>query len=283
VLLSRTESTQFGKSFYDRTMEERWTAGDKIAGLLRAPAFLKARFAWPAAWATLLGWPGEKYGTELIEVRLKPEAWIAMFRTSTATWEVRDLKGTVIANDELLKRPDRIAAVHFVHDAVGPPGTAPGARVRVGEGREAYREYVLCNESMIESWSVGTQSIATEISAGADVVEAVAKYFAARPPPAQRQDRWNAHVALLIWAELAPATQPKELYEAALAFPNTNYMIDPDALQKLALQMRALKMRGAGTTHKPTMLFPGAKPVPVPPPPPPPVYNNNKKYRGTFY
>jgi hypothetical protein len=286
VLLSRSDSQQYGRSFYDRSMELRWLAGDKIAGLLRAPAFAKSRFGWPAAWATKLGWPGETYGGELIEVTLKPNAWIAMYRTSTQTWEVRDLQGEIVASAELLKRPDRIAAVHFVHDSVTPP-PATGAIVLApvsGDGRAAYREYVLCNESMIESWSVGTDRVATEITAGADVVEAAAKYFEARPPPPQRDDRWNAHVALLVWSGLVQATAAKELYETALAFPNPNYVTDPAGLRKLAGALRTLRQHGASTAHKPTMLFAGAKPVAVPPPPPPPPpYKSNPKYRGTFY
>jgi len=281
VLLSRTESPKYGKSFYDRVMEERWLSGDKLAGLLRAPAFLKARFAWPAPWATLLGWPGEVYGGQLIEATLKPNAWIAMYRTSTKTWEVRDLQDKVVDAGEVLRRPDRLAAVHFVHDAVGPPAAVASTRPSAADGREAYREYVLCNESMIESWSVGTDRIGAEIAANADTVLAVAKYLEARPSPAQRADRWNAHVALLVWPGLVPASAPKELYELALAFPNTNYVPEPDALRKLADGLRALRQHGAATVHKPTMLFTGAKAPAIPPPPPPKPGRIMKRY-GTY-
>lgn len=285
VLLSRSESPQFGKAYYDRVMESGWMAGDKIAALLRSPAFLKARFAWPAAWATLLGWPGETYGTQLVEVTLKPEAWVAMYRTSLRTWEVRDMSGAVIPTDELFKRPDRLAAVHFVHDAISMPNnTGATVRASAGDGREAYREYVLCNESMIESWSVATESILTHLSASADLLDATAKYFEQHPPPAQREDRWNAHVAMIVWTSLVPATAAKELYEASLAFPNPNYVIEPEPIAKLASTLRLLQQSGKPTIHRPTMLFPGAKPVSVPPPPPPPPPGkiNNKKWRGTF-
>jgi hypothetical protein len=284
VLLSRTESPKYGKSYYDRVVEDRWMGGDKIAALLRAPAFLKARFAWPAAWATLLGWPGESYGGQLIEVTLKPDAWIALLRTSAPAWEVRDLSGKIVPNDELLKHPERLAAVHFVHDAVTPPaGTSPSFRASAPDGREAYREYVLCNESMIESWAVGTPRIAEQIRAGADLVDAVAKYFEARPPPALREDRWNVHVALLVWPGLEPATAPQQLYEAAIAFPNPSYKIEPAALRNVSAALRKLQQRAASTTYSPTAKFPGAKPVPVPPPPPPPPPSKIKKWRGTFY
>lgn len=285
VLLSRSESPKYGKSFYDRKMEERWMAGDKLAALLRAPAFLKARFAWTAPWATLLGWPGESYGGQLIEVTLKPDAWIVMFRTATSSWEGRDLSGAVVPMEKLLKRPDRIAAIHFVHDAVVPPpatGAAP-ARVSAPDGRDAYREYVLCNESMVESWAIGTERIQAEIQAGAEILEATAKFFAVQPPPVQRSDRWNAHVALIVWPGLVEVSNAKEAYEAALAFPNTNYAIDPQQIRAIATALRGISQRAKSTVWKPTSVFPGARPVPIPPPPPVPPVSQRRKYYGTFY
>ncbi len=284
VLLSRTESPTNGRSFYDRKIEERWMAGDKLAALLRAPAFQKARFAWPAAWATVLGWPGESYGGQLVQVTLKEDAWIVLLRTSTPAWEARDMSGNVVPIDQVMKRPDRIAAVHFVHDAVAPPPSGAAiARVSSPDGRDAYREYVLCNESMIASWAVGTDQVASEIAAGADLAEAAAKFFEAHPPPVQRVDRWNAHLALLVWPGLVEAAAAKELYESAIAFPSSNYVIEPAQLRILAAALRGLTQHGAATVHKPTSVFPGARPVPVPPPPPVPPTPPRRKYYGTFY
>jgi hypothetical protein len=281
VLLSRSESPQYGRSYYDTVMDARWLGGDKLASVLRAAAFQKARFAWPAAWATFLGWPGEKYGTQLIEVTLKPDAYIAMYRTSTAKWEVRDLSDAVIPEAQALKSPGRIAAVFFVHDGITAPPATATTRPSRGDGREAYREYVLCNESMIESWSIGTEPIAKELRTSADTMEAAAKYFRVNAPPPQRADRWNAHVALLVWPSIVPASGAKELFEAALAFPNPNYVIDPAALESLAKELRQLGQVAPATTHQPTLKFPGAKPVPIPPPPPPPPAWQ-KKWRGTY-
>lgn len=282
VLLSRTESPKYGRSYYDIVMDGRWLGGDKLASILRAAAFQKARFSWPAAWATFLGWPGEKYGDQLIEVTLKPEALVAMIRTSTAKWEVRDLTDAVVTEKEALAHPERIAAVFFVHDGISAPSSTASVRPSTGDGREAYREYVLCNESMIESWSVGTEGIAKEIRASADAMDAAARYFEAHPPPPQRADRWNAHVALLVWPGIVPDSGPKELFEAALAFPNPNYVIDPAGLRKLAEALRRIRQVAPPTKHEPTLAFPGAKPVPIPPPPPPPPAWKQRKWRGTF-
>ncbi|MEZ4315669.1 MAG: hypothetical protein R3F14_47240 [Polyangiaceae bacterium] len=282
VLLSRTESPTRGRSYFDVMMDVRWNAGDKFAGLLRAPAFQKARFAWHAPFATLLGWPGESYGTELLQVTLKPEALIAMYRTSSQKWEIQDLAGKTVTEAEAIRRPERIAAVFFVHDAVSIPSTTSPSPSGRSRGYEAYREYVLCNESMIESWSFGTEAIAKELATEADALDAAAAHFERHRPPEQRTDRWNAHVAMLVWPSLVPLEAPKELYEAALAFPNPSYEINPASLRTLAKTLREMKPSGLGLSHTPNMKFPGAHPVPVPPPPPPPPAWK-KKWRGTFY
>ncbi|MEZ4295304.1 MAG: hypothetical protein R3B70_10045 [Polyangiaceae bacterium] len=183
VLLSRTESPTRGRSYFDVMMDVRWNAGDKFAGLLRAPAFQKARFAWHAPFATLLGWPGESYGTELLQVTLKPEALIAMYRTSSQKWEIQDLAGKTVTEAEAIRRPERIAAVFFVHDAVSIPSTTSPSPSGRSRGYEAYREYVLCNESMIESWSFGTEAIAKELATEADALDAAAAHFERHRPP----------------------------------------------------------------------------------------------------
>ncbi len=281
VLLSRTESPTYGRSHYDRVMEGLWRGGNKLASLLQSPAFQKARFAWPAAWATFLGFPGEKYGDQLVSVTLDPRAYIAMYRTSIGKWEARDLSDAVVPEAEVLRHPERIAAVYFVHDSVPSPSASTALRASAGDGREAYREYVLCNEAMIESWSVGTDAVAAEIAAEADAMEAAARYFEVNTPPPQRADRWNAHVALLVWPSVVPASGPKELFEAALAFPNPNYVIEAEQLRSLAKALRATRQSGAPTTHRPAMKFPGAKLVPLPPPPPPPPVYKRRPY-GTY-
>ncbi|MBK8254369.1 MAG: hypothetical protein IPK82_17085 [Polyangiaceae bacterium] len=278
TLLSRSESPKYGRSFFDVKLDFRWVGGDKFAGLLRAQAFRKARFAWHAPWATLLGYPGETYGTELLRVTLKPEAWIVYFSTSDPGWDVRDTTGKQVTVAEAQKHPERIAAIFFLHDAVAlpTPGSAPSVSAKNG-GREAYREYVLCNESMIESWEVGTQEVMNEIASEAAAIEAAATYFERHRPVGQRVERWNAHVALLVWKGHVELTDPASLYESALAFPNQNYLLDAQTLTDLAAKLRAIKPSGEPILFKPNVKFPGAKPEPVPPPPPP------KKWRGTFY
>jgi hypothetical protein len=90
VLLTRTESPVHGPAYYDQIVAARAAAGDALAQKLRTPAFAKARHAWANPWATLLGWPDESYGDELIAVTLKPEAWTLALSTSKEGWKAYD-------------------------------------------------------------------------------------------------------------------------------------------------------------------------------------------------
>src|SRR6185295_8257090 len=48
---------------------------------------------------------------------LDPGAWIAKLWTSRPGWEVVDLDERPVPVEEVLRRPDRLAAVYFVNDA----------------------------------------------------------------------------------------------------------------------------------------------------------------------
>ncbi len=91
-----------------------------------------------------------------------------MFRTSTTTWEVRDTGGRRGREDQAMQPArthrrwcsschDRWCLLRARRRCAAAPGTAA----------RPYREYVLCNEVMIESWPVGTDSVVKEIAAGA--------------------------------------------------------------------------------------------------------------------
>lgn len=51
----------------------------RMAKVLVGPTFAKGRYAWSAAWATRMGWPGESYGNQLLRIELRPEAYIVAF------------------------------------------------------------------------------------------------------------------------------------------------------------------------------------------------------------
>jgi hypothetical protein len=292
VLLTRTESAERGASFFDRVVAGRAASGEPVAKLLRTSAFARARYAWPAPWATVLGWPGETYGEELVRITLKPDAWIAKLTASRPGWEIVDLEDRPVPEAEALKNPARIAAVYFVNDVYAP--RRRGSFADTGGG-SAFREFVICNESMVDSWSAGTDEIAHEIEAGAGALEALARHRDRHPPAPIDVDEWNRRVAGSVWTGGDPLASPERLYEAALAFPNDNYVPTAAVARTLAKKLRALPRAGA-LTHRPKVAFPAASSIapvhdggspgkpgsaPIPPAPPPAPRPPRKRPRGT--
>jgi hypothetical protein len=276
TLLTRTESAKHGASYFDQIVDDRAKRGDALAAVLRTSPFVRARYTWPAPFATFGGWPGEVYGGQLLRIDLKPTAWIAVLRTSRLGWDIVDLDDRPVELAEVLLHPERIAAVHFIHDAPG------SGSYRTSAGpleRAAFREYVVCNESMIASWSTGTDAIAAEIGAEADALAAFARHLRKHPARAESLVAWNARIALEVWPSTSVPLAPETTYEATLAFPNQGYLPDAEALLALAEALRKVVPRGApGVEHHPTAVFKAsAKVVPLPAPKPP-----RPKPHGTY-
>jgi hypothetical protein len=275
VLLTRSVSPVHGPAFYDQVVSQRAGAGDALAQKLRTPGFARARFAWPVPWATILGWPGETYGDELIEVELKPTAWIAKLVTGKPGWEVVDLDDRPVPLDEALLHAERIGAVYFVHDtpAKGYARTSAGPAERAG-----FREYVLCNESMIASWQVGAPRLAQVIEGSAELVEALRRELPAEPAPQRPVDDWNAAVVASVWPATEVNGSLERAYEATLSFPNENYVLTVERLDALARKLRAVVVRGPSVAHRPEVAPPDLSVRPLPPAVPRP----RSPRRGTF-
>jgi len=257
ILLTRTDSPKFGASYFEQVLHVRAeTTKDPLAKLLRTNAYARARFAWSAPWATLLGIGGESYGEELIEITLKPEAWIVAMYSSNPAFEVFDLEGRKIPNKDALAHPERIAAVYFEHDQ---PARGYAASIAGPEERAAYREYIVCNESMVASWSTRTDAIRKEITDSADALEALAKNLAERPPSPREMTgnagTWSFKVPLETWRLANPTPSPLSAYETSIAFPEGAYTPTPQNLLRLAQKLRALSWQGAPITYFPSAKF----------------------------
>jgi hypothetical protein len=264
VLLTRTESPERGSSYFSQRLSLRAKEGDELAKLLQSGGFAKARHAWPAPWATFLGSPGERYGDELIQIKLKPEAWFVVFRSSKPDLSVVDMESRAISSEDALAHPERIAAVYFVHDELGKEGAASSAPPPV---RAAYREYVLCNESMIASYAVYTEDIKQELQRSADAVAALATHLQKSPSPPLLPSGWNLSVARESWMQITPPKEPLSIYETALSFPNELYLPDSSRLFDLADRLRKLVFDEKPIHHMPTLKFPkqtSTKPKPLP-------------------
>ena len=235
-LLLREESPTRGASYIDQVLAAM-TAVDPLAKLLFSTGYAKMRFAWHAPWATRLGWEGESYGRELVRVTLRSDAIVVALSTGRGFFDARDMENRRIPIDKAIATPRRIAAIYFVSEK------GAGRYAMFPEPTETYRELVLCNEAMIESWAIGGEEIEREIEREATALEAFARHLRTRPalpadiaPPAA----WRALAA-------DAARPPERAYAAALAFANAKYRLDPDALEALAAVMRSTPKRPAVT------------------------------------
>jgi hypothetical protein len=193
--------------------------------LLSGPQFAKARYAWSQPWATRVGWPGETYGDQLVRMVLRPEAWLARYRSGQL--DVVDMANAPVTLSDALAHPERLAGVFFVRDA-GTGGPICGGSFAGGD--DGYREFIIGNESMIEEWSLGTSLIRERLESDIALVTAFFEQVRPCPPTGDAHD-WNLGV-VCSWAR-PPLVSELDAYAAALAIPSPGY--HPSAASLAAL------------------------------------------------
>jgi hypothetical protein len=207
-LLVATASEGFGRSRFILDLEDalkKRAAGFETARVvLEHPQLSRRRYAWPSPFATRMGLALRGYGDALIRVVLKEGTHIARFDPSTP-WSIVDTSGARV--DAL--DPEKLGAVFHVRYV--PPATAP------------FREYVLCNEARVESWSVGTDDIKHEIDEERSLLAALAN---------------ETIVPVPSWPALAD-TSLGASWHASLAFDNERYAPTRDRLLAIAKSLES--------------------------------------------
>lgn len=211
-LLHRKRSARGGRSRFDRAI--RTTPKRPIVRHLTAPDLAFRRFAWPYPWATLLGWPGEQYGNQLLRVELKPcQTAICRVTCKENFYDTMTMERT-LTDVKLRWRRDRpvekVGAVFHDHMAAGQ-----GTPMRV-----ALREYVLFKPAMIAGFSHGDARCLAAIRADLafldDLLTRTPKFLARTLP-----SRWPIRVR-----------SEAEAFIANLAFLNPNYRPDVANLKR---------------------------------------------------
>jgi hypothetical protein len=226
VLLTRTETAGLGRGYaftaIDALAARGTAAENQLLAKLSGELFVKVRFAWPNAWATRMGWPGEDYGDQLLRIVLKPEAWIVIVSDGVGI-AVIDMNNQLVPVADALAHSERIGAVYFYKRDV----TGLGSFQSCSGG---YREFIVGNEAMIEEWSLGTEEIAERIRADAALIDDFLGDVRAMPPsvdPATfNQD------TVCGWDN--PASDEVSRYERALSIPSEYYAPLPEALANLS-------------------------------------------------
>jgi hypothetical protein len=193
--------------------------GADVARVLRDdPQLSRRRYAWPAPFATVLGVGPRAYGNALIRIDLRGDAWIGRFAPAERDpFTFVDATGHRIANADVVAAPERIAAIFHVRTEAAVP----------------YREYVVCNPAMIDTWSIATPEIRAELDAERSLVSelgAIALPHAEAP-------------AVTAWSTKARTTLAR--WHATLAFDNERYRPLPAALAHLAKTLANYDPAGA--------------------------------------
>jgi len=208
LLVATTRSGGF-ISPYNRELLQVSARGSVIANeLMTHPMLARRRYAWPAPFATVLGLGPRSYGNALIRIALRPEAWIGRFDPDAAEpFAFRDASNAKIANADVIAHPERIGAIFHVRATAAVP----------------FREYVVCNPTLIASWSVATPEIRAELDAELALVEDL----------------------------VATNSTPSAPWHAALAFDSEKYRAERAPLTTLVAALLAYDPAGVALTVEP--------------------------------
>jgi hypothetical protein len=233
ALFSRTERPGLGRGQAFTELAAFAATGSApeqvLAGRLESVVFATARFAWTNPWATLLGWPGETYGNQLLQIELKPEAWIAFFNGQTL--QVLDAQGQYIPIDTALASPERIGAIYYM--ATPDPTSSYCGSFSTG-APAAFREFILGNIGMVQRWSLATPEIAARLES--DIAELQAFQAALECMTPIDQSYW-ADTARCEW--VGGYGNMTHNYDMALAIPNELYVPTPDNIAALVAALQA--------------------------------------------
>lgn len=234
VLLRRSQTAAGEVSRFDRLLAGLGEGAPAAARRLGGPGCERRRFAWPNPWATLQGWPGESYGDQLVEIVLKPEAVVAIVDAATGRWSFVDREGRALDEAEAAAAGERVAVV--LHQAAGEGG-APGTLG--GGGGWPYREFVICDEAMVERWSYGTPAIRRRLGDDAVLLDALARAAEAAPLTAE-VDAWpySQAVEATVWRGEGGTRGLGGRYAAALAWATADTLPTPATLRAIASALR---------------------------------------------
>jgi hypothetical protein len=199
----------------------------KVASLLLDDPLLRwHRYAWPSPFATTMGLGARRYGDSLIRIELDPHALVGRFNPIAAQpFAFVDMRGQAVPLAKALAQPQRIAAIYHVHMSPTSP--------------IAYREYVVCNESMIHAWSLATPQIRARVEAEIELIRQLQTHTLAQLPRAAVLES-----AAPTWSDTRAPLAPLGWWHASLAFDNNRYQPSRANLEAIAQTLRGYEDDG---------------------------------------
>jgi hypothetical protein len=166
TLLSKTAQELENNSIFEETVKNITTydTAHRIALFLRKAPVNRRRYAFSNALGWSVGVAGKPYGDVLLRVTLRDEAVLLGIGgpgdPELQPFRAMDLRGVRVPVEELTAHPERIAVVF--HEGRDPGGIY-------------FREYVLVNEGMVESWAIGTEDVLAELRKSREALERLVK------------------------------------------------------------------------------------------------------------
>jgi hypothetical protein len=244
-LFSRSERPGQGRGLLFDSLAAYAEAGGTdeamLAGTLANQVFAKARYAWPNPWATVLGFPGETYGNQLLKIELTAEAWIAFFDGHGLA--VFDAENKLVPIESALANPQRIGAIF--HITSGEAGSAYCGTF--SSGGVGFREFALGNIAMVARWSLATDEIAERLHR--DIAELQA--FEAQLVCLGDTSSWSSDVSCA-WTRNYFPTGMLANYDFALGLPSELYRPNASNIEALIATLEA-----SLPTGEPLVVTPG--------------------------
>lgn len=244
------EMSLYFEALWTRYPRQRW------ARQLMNPPFHRVRYAWPHPWATRLGGDSKPYGDALVRVQLKPGAITLVFfpgeSPEKSRFEAHDADNRKLTDAEIARQAASIAAVLHVNEESG------------------FREYVLCNEAMIDEWSTGSAEARAKLDGEISALDSLARHAQKRPgwllpPDPSGMQSWS--IAVQASWDSPPGPTLEAHFASSLAFPNARHAPTEATAAALLSSLRELPPQGDPFSRRPSL----AAPKILPPPPKPPT------------
>lgn len=228
TLLVATASSGSGPSPFVKALAGRASRDALVARLLDDPALSRRRYAWTTPYGTVMPRGPRAYGDALVRIVLRPEALVVRFAPAERVGvRVVDMRGAPVPVERALAEARRIGAV--LHVRAGPGTPSP------------FREYVVVNEAMVESWEVSTPAVAARVDADRALLERLAEGAFGR----------HGRVASSSWRALPRRLTVEALWSASLAFDVPAYRPTARNARALAEALDGYDRSGPPLIHRP--------------------------------
>lgn len=242
TLLVATAKTHGAPSPYSRLLtrlsQTPGQTGELAKLFAEHPGLSKRRYAWPSPFATAIPLGERSYGHALLRIVLKDESYVAKLDPlEKDAFSFVDLRGSAVSLGDALQHPERIAAVFHIR--------------RKPDGGPRFREYIVCNESMIARWSVGTPQERAVVTAEAALIADLLP-----SPLVSALGKTQPLDANIAWSHAADNPTLLDAWRATLAFDSPKYKPSPKTLKAIADSLAAYDPAGEPLEHAPTTSFP---------------------------